>query len=60
MQGSKGVRTRVLLIAAMAVVIASASLASLLLIRHQLLDEVTDRLISLIDSRIGDSQGNDL
>ena len=44
MHVSKGVRTRALLIAAMAVVIASASQASLLLIRHQLLDEVTDRL----------------
>jgi signal transduction histidine kinase len=44
MHVSNGVRTRVLLIAAMAVVIATASLASLLLIRHQLLEEVTDRL----------------
>ena len=42
MQGSKGVRTRVLLIAAMALVIATATLASLLLIRHRLLDEVTN------------------
>ena len=44
MHVSKGVRTRVLLIAAMALVIASATLASLLLIRHLLLNEVTDGL----------------
>ena len=56
MQGSKGVRTRVLLIAAMAVVIASASLASLLLIRHQLLDEVTDRLSRDLQRSVGTSQ----
>ena len=42
MQGNRGVRTRVLLIAAMAFVTATASLASLLLIRHRLRDEVTD------------------
>ena len=42
MQGSRGVRTRVLLIAAVALVIATASLASLLLIRHQLGNEVTE------------------
>lgn len=41
MQTSKGVRMRALLIAAMAVVIATATLASLLLIRDRLLDEVT-------------------
>jgi signal transduction histidine kinase len=44
MQISRGVRTRALLIAAMAVVIATAMLASLLLIRHQLLEEVTQGL----------------
>jgi hypothetical protein len=42
MQGSRGVRTRVLLIAAVVLVIATASLASLLLIRHQLGNEVTE------------------
>lgn len=42
MQGNRGVRTRALLITAMALVIATASLASLLLIRHRLRDEVTD------------------
>lgn len=42
MQGSRGVRTRVLLIAAMALVIATASLASLLLIRHRLRNEITE------------------
>jgi signal transduction histidine kinase len=44
MQISKGVRTRALLITAMAVVIATATLASLLLIRHRLLNEVTEGL----------------
>jgi signal transduction histidine kinase len=44
MQVSKGFRTRVLLLAAMALVIATATLASLLLIRHRLLTEVTDGL----------------
>lgn len=42
MQGSRGVRTRVLLIAAMTLVIATASFASLLLIRHRLRDEITE------------------
>lgn len=41
---SKGVRMRVLLVAAMGLVIASATLASLLLIRHQLSSEVTSGL----------------
>jgi len=44
MQTSKGVRTRALLITAMAVVIATATLASLLLIRHRLLGQVTQGL----------------
>jgi len=44
MQTNKGVRTRALLLAAMAVVIATATLASLLLIRHRLLGEVTNGL----------------
>ena len=56
MHVSKGVRTRVLLIAAMAVVIASASLASLLLIRHQLLEEVTDRLSRDLQRSVGTFQ----
>jgi signal transduction histidine kinase len=43
-QMSKGVRTRALLLAAMVVVIATATLASLLLIRHRLLNEVTQGL----------------
>lgn len=44
MQIGKGFSTRGLLLAAMALVIATATLASLLLIRHQLLEEVTDGL----------------
>jgi signal transduction histidine kinase len=44
MQINRGVRTRALLLAAMAVVIATATLASLLLIRHRLLGEVTNGL----------------
>ncbi|HEX4308522.1 MAG TPA: HAMP domain-containing sensor histidine kinase [Acidobacteriaceae bacterium] len=44
MQPGKGVRTRALLLAAMAVVIATATLASLLLIRHRLLNQVTQGL----------------
>jgi signal transduction histidine kinase len=44
MRTNRGVRTRALLIAAMAVVIATATLASLLLIRHRLLQEVTQGL----------------
>jgi signal transduction histidine kinase len=44
MRKNRGVRTRALLIAAMAVVIAAATLASLLLIRHRLLQEVTQGL----------------
>lgn len=56
MQMSKGVRTRVLLIAAMAIVIASASLASLLLIRHQLLKEITDRLSRDLERSLGTFQ----
>ena len=46
MQTSKGVRTRALLIAAMAAVIATATLASLLLIRYRLLEQVTQGLSS--------------
>ena len=44
MRTKRGVRTRALLIAAMAVVIATATLASLLLIRHRLLQQVTQGL----------------
>lgn len=44
MQTNKGVRTRALLIAAMAVVIATATMASLLLVRHRLLGQVTQGL----------------
>ncbi len=44
MRTKRGVRTRALLIAAMAVVIATATLASLLLIRHRLLEQVTQGL----------------
>lgn len=44
MQANRGVRTRALLLAAMALVIAIATLASLLLIRHRLLNEVTQGL----------------
>lgn len=46
MQTNKGVRTRALLITAMALVIATATLASLLLIRHRLLKQVTQGLSS--------------
>jgi signal transduction histidine kinase len=56
MHVSKGVRTRVLLIAAMALVIASVSLASLLLIRHQLLEEVTDLLSRDLQRSVGTFQ----
>lgn len=44
MQQKKGVRTRVLLVAAMALVIVSVTLASLLLVRRQLGVQVTDDL----------------
>ena len=44
MQHKKGVRTRVLLVAGMALVIVSVTLASLWLVRHQLLVQVTDDL----------------
>ena len=44
MRTNRGVRTRALLIAAMAVVIAAATFASLLLIRHRLLEQVTQGL----------------
>ncbi len=44
MRTNRGVRTRALLLAAMAAVIAMATLASLLLIRHRLLDQVTQGL----------------
>ncbi|HVT98048.1 MAG TPA: HAMP domain-containing sensor histidine kinase [Acidobacteriaceae bacterium] len=44
MRKNRGVRTRALLIAAMAAVIAAATLASLLLIRHRLLQQVTQGL----------------
>ena len=56
MQGSRGVRTRVLLITAMAVVIATASLASLLLIRHRLLNEVTDGFSRDLQRSVGTFQ----
>jgi signal transduction histidine kinase len=56
MQGSKGVRTRVLLIAAMALVIATATLASLLLIRHRLLNEVTDGFSRDLQRSVGIAQ----
>jgi signal transduction histidine kinase len=56
MQGSKGVRTRVLLIAAMALVIATATLASLLLIRHRLLDEVTNGFSRDLQRSVGTFQ----
>lgn len=52
MQASKGVKTRVLLIAAMAVVIATATLASMLLIRHRLLDEITTGLSANLDRSV--------
>lgn len=44
MRTNRGVRTRALLLAAMAAVIATATLASLLLIRHRLLEQVTQGL----------------
>jgi signal transduction histidine kinase len=44
MQQKKGVRTRVLLVAAMALVIVSVTLASLWLVRNRLLVQVTDDL----------------
>jgi signal transduction histidine kinase len=44
MQQKRGVRTRVLLVAAMALVIVSVTLASLWLVRHRLLGQVTDDL----------------
>lgn len=44
MQASRGIRTRELLIAAMAVVIASVTLTSLLLVRHRLTEQITDNL----------------
>lgn len=44
MRQKKGVRTRVLLVAAMALVIVSITLASLWLVRHRLLAQVTDNL----------------
>jgi len=44
MRENKGIRTRVLLVAAMALVIASVTLASLLLVRHRLRDQITDDL----------------
>lgn len=44
MLNSRGVRTRDMLIAAMALVIVSATLASLLIVRHRLEDEVTSDL----------------
>jgi signal transduction histidine kinase len=56
MQGSKGVRTRVLLIAAMALVIATATLASLLLIRHRLLGEVTNGFSRDLQRSVGTFQ----
>lgn len=46
MQVNKGIRTRALLVAAMALVIASVTLASLLLVRHRLRDQVTVDLSS--------------
>ena len=41
---SRGIRTRMLLVAAMAVIIASATFGSLLIVRHQLEDQVTQNL----------------
>jgi signal transduction histidine kinase len=41
---NRGIRTRVLLVAAMAVIIASATFGSLLIVRHQLLQQVTQDL----------------
>lgn len=56
MQGRRGVRTRVLLIAAMALVIATASLASLLLIRHRLSNEVTEGFSRDLQRSVGTFQ----
>jgi signal transduction histidine kinase len=44
MHNEQGVRTRVLLVAAMALIIASVTSGSLLLVRHRLLAQVTDDL----------------
>ena len=41
---NKGIRTRLLLVAAMAVIIASATFGSLLIVRHQLQNQVTQDL----------------
>src|SRR5579871_4128271 len=41
---NRGIRTRVLLVAAMAVIIASATFGSLLIVRHQLQSQVTQDL----------------
>src|SRR5258708_2717890 len=41
---SKGIRTRMLLVAAMALIIASATFGSLLIVRHQLESQVTQDL----------------
>ena len=41
---NRGIRTRVLLVAAMALIIAGATFGSLLIVRHQLQDQVTQRL----------------
>lgn len=41
---NRGIRTRVLLVAAMAVIIASATFGSLLIVRHQLEEQVTQGL----------------
>ncbi len=44
MRQKKGIRTRVLLVAAMALVIVSVTMASLWLVRHRLLEQVTGDL----------------
>lgn len=44
MDESRGIRTRMLLVAAMAVIIAGATFGSLLIVRHQLEDQVTKDL----------------
>ena len=44
MQASRGIRTRELLIIAMAIVIASVTVSSLLLVRHRLTEQITDNL----------------
>lgn len=56
MQISKGVRTRALLITAMAVVIATATLASMLLIRNRLLQEVTEGLSANLERSVATFQ----